>query len=166
MSEEHMNDSTFGRLFIIMIIAMILMTVAIVVIAKFAANDVDEKLEARSDIENSQSLAERISPVGSLATNSSSSSNTTTISEPVVLSGADAYASCAACHASGVAGAPLFGNKAAWADRITKGNEALYINAINGFQGSTGYMPAKGGNTLLSDESIKAAVDYMIQAVE
>ena len=165
MSEEHMNDAKFSRLFIIMIIAMIVMTVAIVVIAKFASSDVDERLDARSDIENSQSLAERIAPVGSLAATSSSIA-TTPVAAPIVLSGAEAYSSCAACHASGVAGAPLFANKAAWTGRISKGREVLYENAINGFQGNSGYMPAKGGNTALSDESVKAAVDYMIEAVQ
>lgn len=69
---------------------------------------------------------------------------------------------CAACHASGAAGAPVVGNKEAWADRIAQGNDALYNNAIKGFQGKTGFMPAKGGRADLSDDVIKAAVDHMV----
>lgn len=163
MSEEQMNDSTFGRLFIIMIIVMTVMTVIIVVIASFAASDVNAKLDERSDTENSDTLAERIAPVGTFA---AVTAEPAPVAAPVTLSGEQAYASCAVCHASGVAGAPKFANVDAWKDRITKGKETLYSNAINGFQGSAGYMPAKGGNASLSDESVKAAVDYMIDAIK
>lgn len=163
MSEEHMNDSTFGRLFVIMIIVMTIMTAAIVAIASFAASDVNAKLDERSDTENSDTLAQRIAPVGTFA---AASAEPAPVAAPVILSGEEAYASCAACHGSGVAGAPKFAASEAWSDRISKGKETLYSNAINGFQGSAGYMPAKGGNASLSDESVKAAVDYMLDAVK
>ena len=79
--------------------------------------------------------------------------------------GAAVYNSgCAACHATGVAGAPKFGDKAAWASRVSKDKEELYNNAINGFQGETGVMPPKGGFMNLSDDDIKSAVDYMIES--
>ena len=163
MSDEQMNDSTFGRLFIIMIIVMTIMTVIIVVIASFAASDVNAKLDERSDTENSGSLAERIAPVGAFAANTAAPK---AAAAPIILSGEEAYASCSACHASGVAGAPKFAAPDAWTDRIAKGKDALYTNAINGYQGSAGYMPAKGGNASLSDESVKAAVDYMIESIK
>ena len=67
-------------------------------------------------------------------------------------------ASCAACHASGAAGSPKFGDKGAWKARIAQGNSTLVDHAINGFQG----MPAKGGNASLSDDAVKAAVKYMV----
>lgn len=69
---------------------------------------------------------------------------------------------CAACHGAGIAGAPKFGDKAAWASRITQGINVLYDHAIKGFQGKGGVMPAKGGNTALPDADVKAAVDYMV----
>ncbi len=65
---------------------------------------------------------------------------------------------CAACHTSGVAGAPKTGDLAAWAPRIAGGKEALYASAIKG----KGIMPAKGGQTAIPDEEIKAAVDFII----
>ncbi|WP_338846617.1 c-type cytochrome [Massilia sp. W12] len=74
-------------------------------------------------------------------------------------------AACVACHGAGVAGAPKFGDKAAWTDRIKQGNPALYEHAIKGFQGKAGMMPAKGGSSA-SDDEIKAAVDYMTAAVK
>ncbi len=72
---------------------------------------------------------------------------------------------CFACHAAGIAGAPKQGDKEAWAARLDQGNDALYDNAINGFTGSGGMMPAKGGRADLSDDDVKAAVDYMLEAV-
>lgn len=69
---------------------------------------------------------------------------------------------CAVCHVAGVAGAPKLEDKANWAPRITQGKETLYTHAIKGFQGKAGMMPPKGGNMSLSDEQVKAAVDYMV----
>ena len=69
---------------------------------------------------------------------------------------------CAVCHGAGVAGAPKFGDKAAWAPRIKTGKDALYASSLKG----KGAMPPKGGNTTLSDDAVKAAVDYMLAAVK
>jgi cytochrome c5 len=73
---------------------------------------------------------------------------------------------CSVCHGTGIAGAPKFGDKAAWAPRIAQGTATLYQHALNGFQGKTGVMPPKGGNTSLSDDAVKAAVDYMVSAAK
>ena len=73
--------------------------------------------------------------------------------------------SCFACHGTGIPGIPQLGDADAWAPRIGTGNEVLYDHAINGFSGSAGMpMPARGGNTSLSDAEVKAAVNYMISA--
>lgn len=69
---------------------------------------------------------------------------------------------CAMCHAAGVAGAPKPGDKADWAPRIAQGIEVLYKNSIDGFTGEKGMMPARGGSTTLSDDDVKAAVDFMV----
>ncbi|WP_457608519.1 c-type cytochrome [Nitratifractor sp.] len=65
---------------------------------------------------------------------------------------------CAACHASGAAGAPVVGNKGDWAPRIKQGKKTLYEHAIKGFNG----MPPKGGAMSLSDDQIKEITDYMV----
>jgi cytochrome c5 len=69
---------------------------------------------------------------------------------------------CHVCHAAGVAGAPKFGDKAAWAPRIKQGLNALHANALKG----KGAMPPKGGNPSLSDADVAAAVDYMVSAAK
>ena len=68
---------------------------------------------------------------------------------------------CVACHGSGVAGAPKFGDKAAWAPRIKTGMETLYTAAIKGLNA----MPPRGGSTA-SDADLHAAVDYMVSAAK
>jgi len=71
---------------------------------------------------------------------------------------------CTVCHWPGVGGAPPVGNKDAWKDRIASGKDILYRHAIKGWNGPSGKrMPARGGNWNLTDEQVKAAVDYMIQ---
>lgn len=65
------------------------------------------------------------------------------------------------CHAAGVAGAPKPGDKADWGPRIAQGKDRLYKHAIEGFTGAKGMMPARGGGTSLSDDEVKAAVDFM-----
>lgn len=69
---------------------------------------------------------------------------------------------CSLCHAAAVAGAPKPGDKADWASRIAQGTDVLYQHAIEGFTGEKGMMPARGGSTTLSDDDVKAAVDFMV----
>ena len=64
---------------------------------------------------------------------------------------------CVACHGSGVSGAPIVGDKAAWAPRIALGTDALVKAAIDGIKA----MPPKGGCMSCSDDDIKAAVECM-----
>ena len=66
---------------------------------------------------------------------------------------------CTACHASGVAGAPVMGDTAAWEPRLAQGIETVYDHAINGLNA----MPPKGTCADCSDDEIKAVVDYMLE---
>ena len=123
----------------------------------FSAGAVDLTDAQRATIE------ERIKPVGESCMEGDSSCGgvaaASASSGP--RSGEDVYNSaCMACHSTGAAGAPKLGDAAAWAERIARGNDALYSSAINGVAG-TGMM-AKGGCMNCSDEETKAAVDYMV----
>lgn len=70
-------------------------------------------------------------------------------------------AACFACHDTGVANAPVIGDKVAWSSRLELGMSALYKTAVDG-DAAKPTMPAKGGNPSLSDEAVKAAVDHMV----
>jgi cytochrome c5 len=69
---------------------------------------------------------------------------------------------CTACHTMGIAGAPKLGDKVAWGPRIAQGTGVLYKHALEGFTGTKGMMPPRGGGMTLSDAEVKAAVDYMV----
>lgn len=68
---------------------------------------------------------------------------------------------CFLCHAAGVGGAPKVGDKADWGPRIAQGKDTLYKHALEGFTGAKGMMPPRGTGTTLTDDEVKAAVDYM-----
>jgi cytochrome c5 len=70
--------------------------------------------------------------------------------------------SCQACHVVGVAGAPKFGDKTAWADRVGKGVAALVATVKTG----KGAMPPKGACADCTDEELEAGVQYMLDAVK
>ncbi len=95
---------------------------------------------------------------------------TTLMAIPLSVALADGKATfdktCKMCHATGLAGAPKLGDKAAWAPRSKKGIDTLVQHAIKGFKGSKGMMPPKGGNPGLSDADVKAAVQYMLDAAK
>ena len=135
----------------------------------FVEHHLDTPGRAEADRESMMSdgsgIAARIAAVGQIKTAQAQSSTTTQVAATTeaAVDGQKVYQSaCIACHGAGVAGAPMVGNAAAWADRIAAGNDSLYANAIDGLVGSSGVMPAKGGNSTLSDAEVKAAVDHMV----
>jgi cytochrome c5 len=68
-------------------------------------------------------------------------------------------AQCAACHATGAAGAPKFGDAAAWGTRIAAGLDALVHSALKG----KGAMAPQGGGDF-SDTEIARAAAFMANA--
>ena len=106
---------------------------------------------AGSDAQSPEAIAQRIKPVAGFALVDANAPKVFKTAQQVY------DTTCASCHASGVAGAPKFGDKAAWAPLIATGADTLITNAING----KGAMPAKGGNPTLDDFEIARAVVYM-----
>ncbi|MBP7667742.1 MAG: cytochrome c5 family protein [Burkholderiaceae bacterium] len=122
--------------------------VVIIMLANFV--DFGGKTGAGSDGMSEEAIAKRIQPVGSIVLKDASA--------PVVLkTGEQVYtAQCAACHASGAAGAPKLGDATAWAPRIKTGYDALLNSALKG----KGAMGAQGGGEM-SDLEIARAVVYI-----
>ncbi len=69
--------------------------------------------------------------------------------DPVVVENYATY--CSACHANKAIGAPVLGDKAAWAEVMEKGLDEVYTNGINGINA----MPPKGTAMGLSDDDFK-----------
>lgn len=158
-----MTDREFMRLFAGLVGALAALTVVLIILANAVSGKNDK------DVPDTKAVAERIHPIGEVAVgqapglNIIATANAADKAAGGANKGKSVYDStCAACHGAGVAGAPKVGDKAAWKARIAQGNEKLYANAIKGFQGKTGFMPAKGGNASLPDADVKAAVDHMV----
>ena len=113
-----------------------------------------------ADHNTSEALEARVAAVGTLNISDTAAAQSAP-QGPV--DGESVYnTACIACHATGVAGAPALGDSAVWAERIAQGMEVLVEHAIQGFTGSTGVMPARGGHTSLSDEAVTVAVQFMV----
>lgn len=110
-----------------------------------------------------EEIAARLTPVGSVCVEGEDCGGQSTApsgGSVAEVSGEAIYnRACGACHNSGAAGAPKFGDIAAWQPRIEKGIDTLYSNAINGING----MPPKGMCPSCVDEEIHAAVDYLVE---
>ncbi len=110
-----------------------------------------------------EEISERIAPAGKTCMKGdecAAAAPAASASSGGTRSGSDVYgAHCAACHATGAAGAPKMGDAGAWGPRVAQGMDTLYTHAINGFNA----MPAKGLCMTCSDDEVKAAVDHMVE---
>ena len=108
---------------------------------------------AGSSAQTADAIATRIQPVSDIGYTFKDSSG-----PKQLLSGEEIYKStCVACHGTGAAGSPKFGDASAWAPRIKQGYDTLLAHALHGLNA----MPAKGGNADLDDVEIARAVVYM-----
>ena len=167
MSASH--DRTFFDTFMLVLGILLGITIGLIVLARFIAAQTTSANRA-ADVVYQREVAARIAPVGRVAVaGEDNSALAPPAAEPVAaaadLPGETVYnQACVACHGAGIAGAPKFGDKAAWAPRIAQGMDTLHAHALQGFQGKAGYMPPKGGRTDLSDPSVMNAVDHMVAA--
>ena len=165
MSAAH--DKKFFDTFMLVLGILIGIAVVLYVLARIVAANTQEK-HVITDPANQAVVAERIAPVAKVAIagkdNSALAPVQAAAAAPAAeLGGEEVFnMACMACHGAGVAGAPKMGDKAAWAPRIGKGVDTLHKHAIEGFQGSAGFMPPKGGRADLADKSIINAVDFMV----
>ena len=101
---------------------------------------------------DAEAVAARIQPVGRVVLKLEGAT--------ALRGGEEVYkAQCSACHASGAAGAPKYGDAAAWGPRVASGYEALLTSALKG----KGAMAAQGGGDF-NDVEIGRAVVYMANA--
>ena len=144
------------QLVTVLVLAFIVPIVVIVLLAQLATSGRTYDEDARSP----EAIAKRIKPVAEVNLGAAGPAG----KEPAAKAdGRAVYEStCMACHGTGVANAPKFGDKKAWAMHLMHGTEHVYENALKG----KGAMPPKGGNLTLSEAEVKAAVDYMLGAVK
>jgi cytochrome c5 len=158
------EDRNFIRRFSGIIIGLVLLTITLIFVAR--------SLEFESDVDDNPSqkalAEERISPVSGVRTGdegvaalaeAQAAAPAPAQSAAAEVDGEQVYNGlCMTCHAAGVAGAPITGSDQ-MAQRLSeKGIDTLVTNVINGLN----VMPPRGGNPGLTDEQIRAAVDFML----
>ena len=118
--------------------------------------------EVRVPPGNDETVRERMTPFGSVC-----KAGDTCAQKAAVASGGSPRSgqavydsSCFICHAAGVGGAPIFQNVEEWAPRLAKGLDALWDTTLNGLNA----MPARGTCMDCSDDELRAAMDYMLDA--
>jgi cytochrome c5 len=165
VSVEH--DKTFFDNFMLVLGILVAIALGLYVLARNVSAKTQEQ-HVLADPMMLAAVGERIKPVAKLAVagqdNSALAPPKTEAAAPLAdMTGDQVFnMACMACHGAGVAGAPKYTDKAAWAPRIAKGIDTLHQHALHGFQGQAGVMPPKGGRVDLSDKSIMNAVDYMV----
>ncbi|GIX24765.1 MAG: hypothetical protein KatS3mg122_1996 [Caldimonas sp.] len=137
------------QLVLAVIFSFLVPIVGIILLVNFVASGT--KSGAGSDGFSEEAVAARIRPVGTVELRDPSAPR-------VLKTGQEVYqAQCVACHGAGLAGAPKFGDAAAWAPRVAQGYETLLNSALKG----KGAMGAQGGGEF-SDLEIGRAVVYMV----
>jgi cytochrome c5 len=163
------QDSHFFNNFSLVLAILFAVTIGLFVFARHVGAEHQVKQVTR-DPRFLASVDERLKPAAQVAVAGQDNSALKIASvgppapaEELPADGTAAYAvACATCHASGLAGAPKVGDHAAWGPRIQQGKDTLYKHALEGYNGKTGVMPAKGGRTTWPDDLIRQAVDHMV----
>ncbi len=168
------QDTHFFNIFSMVIGLLIVVAILILAFARIVAGRTQEP-EVLADSLYVNSVKERVAPFAREAVAGQDNSalriegpaGSAAVALAVPEDGASLYEQvCKTCHATGLAGAPKAGDKAAWAPRIAKGKPLLYEHALKGYQGAAGVMPAKGGRADLGDALIKTGVDYLVSKAQ
>ena len=142
------------QLIITVVLAFAVPILLIVMLSQFVASI--RHVDLSSAALSPDAVAKRLKPVADIAFAEAGAS-----AAAGPRSGEDIYkAVCSACHASGAAGAPKFGDQGDWAARIKQGEKTLLATALKG----KGAMPPKGGAADLSELELQRAVIYMANA--
>ncbi len=163
MSKE--QDQIFFRNFSLALGVIAVMMVIFFIVAQFAASNDEAEANMRA-----AKVAEITEPVGQVtAVGEEAEMATATGGEASGDVGKTVYDGlCVNCHGIPAMASmiPQTGDAAAWSARVEQGNDTLYDHAINGFVGEMGMMPARGSNPKLTDDEVKAAVDYILAQLD
>lgn len=163
---DQQEDRAFLRQFGGIIAGFMLLTVALIFLARYMQPDSDADANANP---SQKILAEkRIAPVGAVRSGEEGAAALAEAQAAAVeaapaaeveVDGSAVYAGlCKTCHEAGIAEAPIAGSDQMAARLQEKGLETLVSNAVNGLNA----MPPRGGNPTLTDEQIQAAVEFML----
>lgn len=151
MSNEHGNLIKSPKQLIIMVFASFFVPLIIILLLMVFVNS--GKREGAGTTDAAKSAEQLIKPVAQLNFKDASAPREIQTGEQVY------KAVCSSCHATGAAGAPKFGDTAAWSARLGKGYDGLMTSVLKG----KGAMPARGGSNPadISDYELGRAVVYL-----
>ncbi|HEY8102855.1 MAG TPA: c-type cytochrome [Burkholderiaceae bacterium] len=155
MSDAHNEHESAIRtpkqLIVAIVAAFLVPIICIVLLVQYVTNN--KQVGAGSEAQTPEAIAARIHPVAD------DGFTLKDVNAPKQLQTGEAVytSTCSACHATGAAGSPKFGDAGAWAPRIAQGYETLLSHALKGIRA----MPAKGGNPDLDDVEVARALVYM-----
>ena len=163
-------DLEFLKKFSMIIVFLSVLTVGLIIAAHYIGKQLPYEVSKSAE----QKTIERIAPVGAVYAGRTGLAQQAAADEAAKdkAKSAVAYGGttdgkvifdnlCTGCHTSGSGGAPTL-DPSHWTARIAQGKDTLYKHAIEGFTGASGMMPARGGNPALTDEQMKATVDWML----
>ena len=136
------------QLIVVIVLSFVVPIVAIILLVQLVVSRPAADPNAMTD----EAIAKRLQPVGRVEFGAAGAAAGSRTGEQVY------KAVCTNCHQTGVAGAPKLGDKAAWAPHLMHGTAGLLQSALKG----KGAMPPKGGNPSLSDDDVRAAVEFMV----
>jgi len=157
-TEDHIEETIEGhegliktpkQLIVTVVLAFLVPIIVIVMLVNLVTYS--DVTGSGSNAQTSEAVASRIKPVADFKLVDANAPKVFKTGQQVF------ETTCTACHTAGVAGAPKFGDKAAWAPFIKTGYDAMVKVALHG----KGAMPAKGGNPSLSDYEVERALVYM-----
>ena len=169
------QDTHFVNVFSMVIGLLVAVAIGLFALARIVASHTQER-QVLTEADYAKNVALRLSPPSQEAV-AGQDNSALAIKAPATAAAGSAVAipkngtelfeqTCSTCHAQGIGGAPRAGDKAAWGPRIAKGKSLLYQHALEGFTGTAGVMPAKGGRTDVPDDLVKQAVDHMMQMAQ
>jgi len=133
----------------LVVLALVFFFIANIVTSDSGEEGTNSRLQAK--------IEENIRPVGQVNVGAAAAAGG---AAAAARTGDQVYnSSCMACHATGAAGAPKVGDKAAWSERAAKGVDGLLANAISGIKA----MPPRGTCANCSDDELKGAIEYMLK---
>jgi cytochrome c5 len=151
------EDKVFFGNFIGVLAVLVIAAFAFFFLADTVTDDIPASPEADSRMQ--EKIAENIKPVGEVNIGTAPAPSAAPAAAAGPRTGDEVYnAHCAACHGTGVAGAPKMGDSAAWAPRAAQGIDTLLSHATNGLNA----MPPKGTCAECSEDELKNAIEYML----
>ncbi len=154
MSDTHHEEAHTGpiknpkQLLVAVLASFVIPIFAIIGLVLYVTSD---NKPAAGAVDTEKAIAARIQKVGMVEVRDAN--------RPLASGEAVYKAQCAACHATGAAGAPKLGDATAWSARIKTGFEALVHSALKG----KGAMAPQGGGDF-SDTEIARAAAFMANA--